>query len=387
MVFNWFSSKSAARGGGMPPSRPSQPAPVAQGSRTQIDGATTLSWQELARHLGTEVASALDTATRELDKLNRLEPSLVRGLRPVLESVERAREAGMATQRLLRLHEDPPVLDATVLNLADVARAALTARSDWLTRHGIAVRDALQQTRVHTDATLLYSLIDELLQWAGGISRNLSLTVDTSQSLDRPRLRMTAWCKPAEVPESTWHCTRWHLWHQLARSLGVVSKLDMLDNRVRITITLPPVTDEQLATAMDSRDGPSSVSAIIQGCRVLIVSEEPGLRARCMQALAGYGLVLETANTLDDAYDAVSTQPTDAVVFDDSLSRGEIHQLREAMLEQGGASAAFIEIRRGAQPTDFQVCTVGTLSTGHVAEAAIAQSLGPALVFELCKVM
>ena len=97
--------------------------------------------------------------------------------------------------------------------------------------------------------------------------------------------------------------------------------------------------------------------------------------------------MLETANTLDDAYDAVSTQPTDAVVFDDSLSRGEIHQLREAMLEQGGAAAAFIEIRRGAQPTDFQVSTVGTLSTGHVAEAAIAQSLGPALVFELCKVM
>ena len=64
-----------------------------------------------------------------------------------------------------------------------------------------------------------------------------------------------------------------------------------------------------------------------------------------------------------------------------------LQDIRQPMLEQGGASAAFIEIRRGAQPTDFQVSTVGTLSTGHVAEAAIAQSLGPALVFELCKVM
>ena len=88
------------------------------------------SWQDMVRQLGEEVATSLNTANEQLTRLNRLEPGLVRSLAPIQDAVERARQAGMAAQHVLRLCEDPPPQRREVLNLADVAHAALTARSD-----------------------------------------------------------------------------------------------------------------------------------------------------------------------------------------------------------------------------------------------------------------
>ncbi len=46
-----------------------------------------------------------------------------------------------------------------------------------------------------------------------------------------------------------------------------------------------------------------------------------------------------------------------------------------------------VEINEQVGATEFQASTIGTLSTGHVAAGSLKQALGPALVFELCKVI
>jgi uncharacterized protein YidB (DUF937 family) len=76
----------------------------------------------------------------------------------------------------------------------------------------------------------------------------------------------------------------------------------------------------------------------------------------------------------------------DAVVYDASVAPRDVGVLRAQLLESAGAPA-FIEIQDQAGIADFHASTVGAESTGHVSAAALNQALGPALVFELCRVL
>ena len=384
MALNWFISKQGAR------RREAGDAEAAAGRgplEGPADGGPNLSWPDVVRQLGQEVAMSLNAASEQLERLNRLEPSLVRSLVPVTESVERARQAGMAAQHVLRLCEDPPPQQRELLNLADVVRAVLTARADWLERRHITVRKGLAQTRVYADASMLYMLVDELVQWAGQMAANVTITVDKSGRTARPRLRVAAWCNPGEVPEPVWRSIRWTLWHQLAHTVGAVSQLDTREDHVRVTLGLPRVSEDQLASAIETSVGPSSVSAVIQGCRALVVSSHAQRRAQCLQALAGYGLIIDAAEDMRQAERLAAQHLPDAVIYDDSVNPAAIERLRDDLQQRAGTPTAFVEIHDQAGGPEFHASTIGAVSTGHVAAGSLNQSLGPALVFELCKVM
>ncbi|MFT4193308.1 hypothetical protein [Ottowia sp.] len=388
MALNWFSPRPGARRhAALPIAEPAKPNGRALAEQGPAADAAAVAWPDVVRQLGQEVAMSLNAAAEQLERLNRLEPSLVRSLIPVSESVERARQAGMAAQHVLRLCEDPPPQQRELLNLADVARAALTARGDWFARRQVSVRQGLAQTRVYADSSMLYMLVDELLMWAGALSSDIAVNVDKSARTGRPRLRVAAWCVPTAVPDTVWRSMRWVLWHQLARTVGAASQLTMREDHVRVTLSLPPVTEEQLATGIEESVGPSSVSAVIQGCRVLIVADSAQRRAQCLQALAGYGLILDSAEDMAQAERLAAQHLPDAVVYDQGTNASQIERLRDSLLQKAGTPAAFIEIHDDAGASEFQASTVGTISTGYVAAKSLNQALGPALVFELCKVM
>ncbi|MDO5087694.1 MAG: hypothetical protein Q4D74_08825 [Comamonadaceae bacterium] len=401
MAFPWFTSSKPA-----PLSEKRDPADDAAGDARQAamrarllpgqasprtgspaDDDGSVAWQELARHLGDEVASALHAAAGQLDRLNQLEPTLVRSIAPIAEAVQRARQAALATQHVMRLHDNPPPQQRELINLADMARAVLMARQEMLATQGVAVRPALAGARIHADASLSYTLLDELLLWASGIAKDIALTVDSSSRSGRARLKITAWCQPRQLAESAWHGTRWYLWHQVVRAMGARTRLEVQPDHIKVTVAFASVSNAQLGTREDHAP-PSSVSAAVQGCRVLVIAHAPELRAQAVHALAGYGALLQTADNLTQAEREIAQHLPDAVVYDDSaLTDAEAAWLRERLLKQSGTPAAFIAIHSGESEADFRASTVGAVSTGHVSAAAISQSLGPALVFELCKVM
>ncbi len=389
MALNWFSLRQAARTRLAPdaaePGRSRAPTPPAATPAAIADNPA--SWPELVRLMGEEVSMSLAAASEQLDRLNGLEPSLVNGLAPLRDSIERARQAGLAAQQLLRLREDPPAQQREVLNLADVARAALTARNDWFKRRHVTVRQGLAQAQVFADSSMVYLLIDELLQWAGQLAGDVVITVDKSATSGRARLRVAAWCDPSALPESSWRSMRWMLWHQLARALDAQTQMEMRDDHMRVTIGLAAATEAQLATAMEEHIGPSSVSAVIQGCRVLVVSAHAQRRAQCLQALAGYGVLTDQAEDMHQAARLAEQHLPDALIFDASVPAAQMDQLRDSIGAKAGSPPAVIEINEQAGATEFQASTIGTLSTGRVAASALNQSLGPALVFELCKVL
>lgn len=384
MALNWLMSKRArpqTEGDGA--QRPDGRAAEAEANADDQE----LRWPEVVRHFGQEVAMALSTAADQLERLSRLEPSLVGSLQTVTDAVERARQAGMAAQQVLRLTEDPPVQHRELLGLDDVVRAVLTTRAEWLQRHQVGVRQGLAQTQVYTDSSMLYMLVDELLLWAAQMAPQIAIMVDRSSRSGRPRLSVLAWCDPAQVPEAAWRGMRWMLWHQLARSLGASARVDTQTDHVRVTLSLSAVTEEQLATGIEESVGPSSVSAVIQGCRVLIVSGNAQRRAQSLQALTGYGLILDSAGDMTEAERLATRHLPDAVVYDGSVNPSAVAGLRESLEARAGTPAAFIEIHDDDSASDFRTSTVGSVSTGHIGAGSLNQALGPALVFELCKVM
>lgn len=345
------------------------------------------SWQDMVRQLSDEVAASLETAGEQLARLDQLEPGLVRSLAPIHDAVERARQASTAAREVLRLCEDPPPQRREVLNLADVVHAALTARAEWLRQRGVDVRQAFAQALVYADAGLLYRLVDELLLWVGQLGAGISVSVEPARNRHGPRLQVISQRRPASAPPAAWRGVRWVLWHQLARALGARSELDLQDQHVRVSVHLPSATEAQLAHSVDESFEPSTVSAVVQGCRVLIVAANAQRRAQCLQTLAGYGLVLDAAASPRQAQQQALQRLPDAVVYDQSLSASDVARLRRQLAEQSGAPAAFIEIRDDDDGADFHTSTQGAESTGHVRSDALGHSLGPALVFELCKVL
>ncbi len=386
MALNWLSSR-AGRSSVHAERASATSAPVVAPDTPPDTEPDTPAWQDMVRQLSEEVMVSLNVAAEHLGRLQRLEPGLVRSLTPAGDAVERARQASLAAHHVLRLWEDPPTLRPEVLNLADVAHAALTARGEWFERRGLQVRHGFAEALVHTDASLLYQLVDELLLWTGQLHADLAINVDRSRSTGRPRLHVISLCKPSTVAESAWRGIRWTLWHQLARAANAQTRLDIKGDLVRVTISLPEATSQELARAAEDSVGPSSVSAVIQGCRVMIVSASAQRRAQCLQALAGYGLILDSVEDMEQARQQALRHLSDAVVYDGTVAPADIERLRAQLLEQTSTNAAFIQIHDDSGVTDFHASTIGSVSTGHVSAGALRQSLGPALVFELCKVL
>ncbi|MDO5623411.1 MAG: hypothetical protein Q4G71_01845 [Pseudomonadota bacterium] len=385
MALNWFTHRPARRARSR---ADADAAPLGTTEEHAPSGhAPPPSWPDVVRQLGQEVATSLNTATEQLDRLNRLEPGLVRSLGPLSDAIDRARQAGMAAQHVLRLCEDPPTQHREALNLADVARAVLTTRADWLARRQIRARQGLAKAQVYADASLLYMLTDELMQWAGSLSGDIAITVDTSSRSQRPRLRVVAWCQATDVPEAAWRGMRWMLWHELARAVGALTQMDMLADQVRVTVSLPAATQAQISHAAEESGTPSSVSAVIQGARVLVISASAQRRAQCVQALAGYGVVIDGADDMRHARQQTEHRIPDALIYDSSVPAAKVEALRDALTERSATPPALIEIDDRAGATEFSASTVGAISTGHVAASSLQQSLGPALVFELCKVI
>ncbi len=388
MALNWLLSKRVRQRPDTEDVGARHPTSAGAADASSAPDTQELHWPDVVRHFGQEVAMALNSASDQLERLSQLEPSLVGSLQAVSEAVERARQAGMAAQHVLRLSEDPPAQHRELLGMDDVVRAVLTARADWLTRRQVSVRHGLAQTQVYVDSSMLYMLVDELLLWAAQLAPSIAVMVDRSRRTGRPRLSMLAWCDPSQVPDAAWHGMRWMLWHQLARSLGAVARMETHADHVRVTLNLAAVTEDQLATGIEESVGPSSVSAVIQGCRVLIISASAQRRAQSLQALTGYGLILDNASDMAEAERLATRHLPDAVVYDGSLNPSAIDRLRESLEARAGTPAAFIEIHDDDDGrADFHTSTIGSVSTGHIAAGSLNQALGPALVFELCKVM
>ena len=138
----------------------------------------------------------------------------------------------------------------------------------------------------------------------------------------------------------------------------------------------------------------TDVSAVIAGCRVLLLLGQSEVHEQAHSAVSRMGLRVSACASISQAQvllglneDSPSHPLPHAIVFDTSVPLADMSALRETLLTRyPERKMAFVELSDNVG-SDFHVSHMGDVSTAHVSLQAIPRSLAPALVFELCKVI
>lgn len=249
---------------------PSSP-PTAAGTAAANDMASRMNdaqWGEIVQQLGAEIAGPLSTALERIQELITTGQIDRQGLRALRESVAQAREAGMVTQQLSRLASGRLRLSRERVHLTQVMRGVLAQRSRETQARGIQVRQMLQPIEIMTDGSLLFSLLNAVMDWA---------LANTHSSLEM-RLDVTPWpakarlvCRFAhrsldlgsaptvtlsDTPESLNSLT-WRLIEQTALTMGALPLREDEAGITLLTLEFPHIATEERAAPSGSGGTPS----------------------------------------------------------------------------------------------------------------------------------
>jgi hypothetical protein len=359
--------------------------PNAQPSANQAAiGKLEVPWSDLMNTLGAEMADALADAATQMHDIAVQYPDAASALSQALERVDHAKRVAMIAQQFSYARAARARAQAANLSLHDVVAQALVQRKGWLEKRSVQARMGLQSAQVYCDAAALHSLVDELVNWAGSLATDIDCVIDEILPQRNARLQVIARTHTADLSPTAWQNIGWFLWHQLAGTLGAKAELEVTEHALSVSVVFAPMPDPAHAHTAPEMELDQDIARIIAGCRVVLILADPAQCQEAMHALGNLQLDIRSTWSVQTAREALGTAAPHAVVYDSALDPSEILQLRSELGTR--ARVAYVELCTSSGP-DFHVSKLGSLTTAHVSMDAIRQSLAPALVFELCKVI
>ncbi len=358
-------------------------------------------WSTLFLKLGEETSASLSQALAQLQEIALLHPNVAPAIANVTDQLDHARRAAMIAQQFTQLRGSRELQMSELLSLRQVVSDAITKRARWLHRRQVKARLGLLDAEIQANPAALATLIDELINWAGGIARDIGFAVrEPSAEQATAQLIVMARIHTASLEPAQWQNVGWFLWHQLASSLGARAELQVTQEALSVTVdfTPPPpasaLLPSQISTESMTDSLDTDISTVISGCRVLLLLASSDVHAQAHHAVSRMGLRVSACASVEQArvllglqLDTPAQPLPHAIVFDSSASMGDMMVLREHITAHyPERKMAFVELSDNVG-SDFHVSHMGDVSTAHVSVQAIAQSLAPALVFELCKVI
>jgi CheY-like chemotaxis protein len=352
----------------------------------------------LVAQLGMEVATTLSIALERVTTLTatgRIDRNDLRSLR---EEIDRARRAGITGQQLFRLADGRVRLQNERLDLTALLREALLQRGREIEARGHEVGQVLTQAYVLSDATLLFSLLQALLDWSfeHTVSR-VDLNLDIKSWPAHARLSSRFRHTPADEVESAVesgagnHAAEldtmsWRLLQQTAAVLAL--PLDRRDagGKTEVILEFPQTLAQQLSEMTTSTpDRPEEVAydtLALAGRHVVVLAGRREVRNVVREALRPLGLMVDFAATLEEAQALLAEGLPHAVVYEASLGGGRFDKMRNDMLSEV-SNLAFIQLAE--QGKGFQVLNLGGRQITSVGRDGILESLPAALMFELSR--
>jgi hypothetical protein len=343
-----------------------------------------VAWRELVAKIGEELAVAMQLLSAELQEVTLLHPNVAPILQASMERVENAKRAAMISHRVAQMRSERLRQQAEILSVRDVSVQVVEQRRAWLQKRDVRARLGLLDAKAYADPSALHTLIDELLAWAGGVAPEVGIAISTTPPHESAKLQIYARVDTSTLKAETWQNAGWYLWHQLAGTMGVKAELGVSEQALCVTVVFPPLPDIETTTVMKELHHDHDAAEIVAGCRVLLISPDTQLMELAVGSISQLQLVVQTSVGLAQVSELLRGMAPHVVVYDGALNPGEVMQLRNDLSALG--KVAFVELSRETV-ADFQIVSLGTMSTAHVALSAIKESLAPALIFELCKVI
>lgn len=352
-------------------------------------------WHQLVGEIGAATAAPLTSALERIQSLittGRIDKSSLRALR---EEVEQARRAGIAGQQISRFATGRLRQSHERLQLADTLQSVLNHRQRETHARGIVLKPTLKPAEVIVDASLLFSLLNTVLDWALDHARsNIEFSIDIKTWPVHARLICRfAWRLPdetratgEEIPARPLDSLGWRLLEQTAWTMGL--PLDRRDEGGTTTLTLefPRTVHDEIegVSTLEIDDGfaPSTNSKPLAGSHVLVIASRREVRVQIRDALRNMGLIVDFVGSVDEANDFCQEGLPHAIIIESILNGERFAALREQISAEV-PDFVFIEILE--EGTTFEMSGFSGTNVAKVGRDVIASSLPSALMFELSK--
>ena len=136
-------------------------------------------WREIISQIGSEVGLQLSSALERVTVLATTGKIDRAGLRLLREEIERARRAGMIGQQLARFASGRIRQSPEQVSITQMLREVLLQRGREAAARQIEINQALKPAEVVVDATLLYALLQAVVDWGLDLAKsNIEFKLD-----------------------------------------------------------------------------------------------------------------------------------------------------------------------------------------------------------------
>jgi CheY-like chemotaxis protein len=362
---------------------------------------TTSDPHELVAQIGSEVASLLSAALERVTTLATTGKIDRASLRELRDEIDLARRVGIMGQQVSRFASGRVRVANERLNLTNLLREALRQRGREIEARGIEVRQVFAPAEVSSDATLLFSLLQAIMDWCfeHAVSR-VDMALDVKGWPTRARLVCSFAFEHADLVDTSYgqseelhprsvETMSWRLLHQIAAVLGLNVLRRDDGGRTTLTVEFPETLAprvEGLGVALDADQGdPGALVANSQpmaGHHVLVVATRREIRNTVRESLRNMGMMVDFVTSLEEAEQFCRSSMPHAIVYD-ALLRGErFERLRNEWLTEV-PNLAFVQLAESGHA--FELLNVDGRQFASVGRDAIMQQLPSALSFELSR--
>jgi hypothetical protein len=353
-------------------------------------------WREIISQIGSEVGLPLSSALERVTVLATTGKIDRAGLRMLREEIERARRAGMIGQQLARFASGRIRQSPEQVSVTQMLREVLLQRGREATARQIEINQALKPAEVVVDATLLYALLQAVVDWGLDLAKsNIEFKLDVKAWPPYARLSCRfahAGDEPAPgmpaPPQPALDSMAWRLVQQIAWTLSLVMDRVVSDHETTLTLEFPRTVAEQIegvsVVEIDQGFGVSDNSKPLAGSHVLVVCGGREVRTLVRESIRHMGLLVDFVNTVEEAEEFCRDALPHAIIFESVLVNDRFQRLRTSILNEM-ANFVFIEI--AAEGNALKLSTQGEGQRACLGRDAIMQSLPSALIFELSRAL
>lgn len=356
-------------------------------------------WRELLAEVGVDISSPLTSALERVHALTTTGRIDRVGLRALREELDSARAAGMLAQQMARLASGRLRQSHEKLALSDLLSSVLTHRTRETQARGIVLKPRLKAVEVIADGSLLFSLLNAVLDWALRHARSeIDFHVDVKAWPAHARLVCRfAFVPPDQLDDGAGQASRatldspvWRLVEQTAWSMGLVLERRDGDGVTQMTVefprtVLPGVPAEMggvSAIELDQGFATSNNSKPLAGSQVLVVASRRDVRTQVREAIKDMGLIIDMVASVDEAFDFCREGLPHAIIVEGVLSGERLRQLKSEITAE---VPGFVFIEVVEEGTAFQMSGTRGAKSASVGRGAIETALPSVLMFELSK--
>jgi len=353
-------------------------------------------WREIIGQIGTEVGLPLSAALERVTVLATTGKIDRAGLRLLREEIERARRAGMIGQQLARFASGRIRQSPEQISVTQMLREVLLQRGREATARQVEIGQALKPAEVMADATLLYALLQAVVDWSLDLARgklefridimawppHANLTARFSHASSDASDRLT----PVGTPLPSLDSMSWRLVQQISWTLNLVLERTVSESETTLTIQFPRTVREEpeglSVVEVDQGFGISENSKPLAGSHVLVLAGSRDMRSLIKESIRHMGLLVDFVNSVEEAEVFCRDALPHAIVYESVLANDRFQKLRQGILLE---MPSFVFVEVAPEGSALQLSTNHAGDHARIGRDAVMQSLPSALIYELSR--